>query len=76
VEEKIARRRDRLPRTGLDLPKRMQLRRPRIAEEPFPRLGADSHHAGEISLDIAEADRAQQRREIAAKQPHGSPRQG
>ena len=58
VKHEIARRRDRVARTGLDLPKGMQLRRPRLAEQPVPRLGPDPHHAGEISLDVAETDRA------------------
>ena len=71
MEQQIPRCCDRLPRAGLDLSKRMQLCRPRIAEDPVPRLGADPHDAGEVSLDIAEADRAQQRREVAAKRPDG-----
>src|ERR1700688_5310316 len=54
---------------GLDFPKGVQLLRPRLAEEPVPGVGSDSHHAGEVSLDIAEADRTDQRREVAAKRP-------
>src|SRR4029077_142653 len=69
VEEEIARRRARMARARLDLSKGMQLRRPRITEEPVPRLGADPQDAGEISLDIAETDRTYQPREVAAKRP-------
>ena len=38
----------------------MQFGRPRLAEQPVPGVGADPHHAGQIALDIAEADRADQ----------------
>src|SRR5260370_38841906 len=56
---------------GLDFPKGVQFLRPRLAEEPVPGVGSDSHHAGEVALDIAEANRTDQRREGAAKRPYG-----
>ena len=56
VKDEIARRRDRMARAGFDFPKRMQFRRPRLAEQPVPGVGANPHHTGEISLDIAEPD--------------------
>src|SRR3984885_15798766 len=45
----------------------MQLRWPRLAEERVPCVRPDPHHAGEVSLDIAETDGTYQRREVAAK---------
>jgi len=41
--------------------------RPRLAEQPVPRVRSDPHHAGEVSLDIAEADRTDQPRQAAAE---------
>ena len=58
VEEQVAGRRDRMARAGADFAERMQLRRPRRAEQLIPRLGSDAHDAGKISLDVAEADGA------------------
>ena len=58
VEQEIARRGDRMARSGADLAERMQLRRPRRAEQPVPGVRADAHDAGEISLEVAEADGA------------------
>ena len=52
---------------GLDLAERMQLGRPRRPEQAVPRLGADAHHTGEPSLEIAEFDRADERGKIRAE---------
>src|SRR5262249_62003199 len=56
VKEEIAGCSDGVTRAGSNLPKRMQFRRPRLAKEPVPRVGSNSHHAGEVSLNIAEAN--------------------
>ena len=56
VEEEIAGRGDGMARAGPDFPKRMQFRRPRLTKEPVPRVGSNTYHAGEVSLDIAESD--------------------
>jgi hypothetical protein len=45
-----------MARADLDFLKRMQFRRPRLAKEPVPRVGSNPHHAGEVSLNIAETD--------------------
>ena len=58
VKKKIAGRGDGMARAGLYFPKRMQFRRARLAKEPVPRLRSNSHHAGEVALNIAEADGA------------------
>src|SRR5882757_6094700 len=60
-----------MTRTGPDFPKRMQFCGARLAKQPVPCVGAYSHHAGEVSLDIAEANGSDQRREVAAKRPDG-----
>ncbi len=69
VKQEIAGRRDGLACARLDLAKRMQFGRPRLTKEPVPRVRAYAHHAGEVSLDVAETDRAHQRRKVAAKRP-------
>ena len=71
VEEEIAGRGDRMARAGLDLAKGMQLRRPRLAKEAIPRVRANSHDARKICFNVAEADGADQCREVAAERPHG-----
>ncbi len=52
--------------SGLDLAKGMQFGRTRPAEDFVPGLRSDPHHAGQVALDVAEADGADQRREIVA----------
>jgi hypothetical protein len=73
VEEKIARRGDRMPRAGLEFPKGVQLFRPWFTKQPIPCVGPYSQDAGEISLDIAEANGTQQSRQIAAERPNRCP---
>jgi hypothetical protein len=48
----------------------MQLRRPRQAKQLVPRLRPEPHHAGQVSVEIAEANGAQQRGELGAKGAH------
>src|SRR5256885_577534 len=67
VEQQVAGRGHRMARSGPDLAERMQLRRPRRAEEPIPRLRSKPHHAGQASLKIAETHGANQRRQISAQ---------
>ena len=61
MEQKIARGRDRMARSGPDLPERVKLGGARIPEQPIPGLGADSHHAAESGFDVAKLDRSNQR---------------
>ena len=56
VKEEIAGCRDGMARAGFEFAKRMQFRRPRLTKQPVPRVRSDPHHAGELSLDVAEAD--------------------
>ena len=49
----------------------MQLGRARVAEQPVPGVGPDSHHAGEAGFEVAKFDRANQRREVGAERAHG-----
>ena len=56
VKEKIAGCSDGMARAGFYFPKRMQFRRPRLTIEPVPCVGSNPHHAGEVSLNIAETD--------------------
>jgi hypothetical protein len=70
VEEEIARRR-RGVMLALDLTKGMQLPGPRRAEQPVPGVGAEAHDAGQPAVGIAEADRAQQARQVGGKALHG-----
>ena len=51
---------------ALNLAEGMQFGRTRLAENSVPRLRSNSHHAGEIPLDIAETDRAEERWKIVA----------
>ena len=61
---------DRVARSGPEFAKRMQFRRPRLAEEAIPRGGAEPHDAGEILRRLAKADRPQKGREVRAQRPH------
>ena len=69
VKNQIARRCHGMAHAGLEFPKWVEFCRPRLTKEPVPGVGPDPHHAGEVSPDIAEADRTDQRREVAAKRP-------
>jgi hypothetical protein len=57
VKEEIAGCSDGVARAGPDFPKRMQFCRSRVTEEPVPRIRSNPHHAGQVSLNIAETDR-------------------
>ena len=71
VEQQVARRGNRVARSGANLPERMQLRRPRRSKEPVPRVGPKAHDAGEAPFKVAKFHRAQQRGEVSAERPHG-----
>src|SRR5690349_4431864 len=43
---------------------------PRAAEQAIPRLGADSHHAGEAGFEVAKINRPGQRHDVSAERPH------
>jgi hypothetical protein len=62
---------------GLDLAERMQFGRARAAEDLVPGVRSNPHHAGQLSLEVAEADGTDQRRQIvAAKRPERCPAVG
>ena len=71
MEQQVAGRRDRVARSGPELAERMKFGRARVAEQPVPGVGPDSHHAGKAGLEIAKFDRANQAREVGAERPHG-----
>ena len=71
MEQEVARGCDCVARSGLELAERVKFGRTRVAEQPVPGVGADSHHAGEPGLEIAKFDRANQAREVGAERPHG-----
>ena len=54
-----------------DFAERMQFFRPRRPEQPVPGVGAKRHDTGQPALEVTEADRTQERGQIAAKRPHG-----
>ena len=49
---------------------RVQLGRPRVAEQAVPCFGADPHHTGETRLQIAEFHGAEQRRKVRTERPN------
>ncbi len=51
--------RDRMARAGAEFAERMQLGRPRNAEEAVPNLRSEGDNAGQPTFEIAEPDRAQ-----------------
>ena len=65
-----------MARARPELAKRMQLGGLRRAEQAVPGVRADAHDAGEIGLDVAEADGAHQARQVAAKIPHSRAARG
>ena len=71
MEQEVAWRGDRMARSGAELAERVKFRRPRVAEQPVPGVGADAHHAGKAGLEIAKFHRADQGREVGAERPHG-----
>ena len=71
MKQEIARRCDRVARSGAELPKRMKFGRSRVAEQSVPGVGPDSHDAGEAGLEIAKFNRANQARKVRAERPHG-----
>ena len=71
MEQEVARRCDRVARSGPELPERVKFGRARVAEQPVPGVGPDSHHAGEAGFEIAKFNRANQARKVRAERPHG-----
>jgi hypothetical protein len=71
MEQHVARRSDGVARPGVKFPKRMQLCRPRLTEEPIPGLGAKSHDARQSRFNVAEPNRAHQPGKIRAQRPQG-----
>jgi hypothetical protein len=55
---------------AMDFAEGMQLLRPRLAEQPIPRLGAEAHDARQAAFEIAETDGADEARQVAAHGPH------
>jgi hypothetical protein len=71
VEQQVTGRRDRMPLSGANLPEWMQLRRAWWPEQAVPRVGPESHDAGQARFDVAEFNRAQQRGKVSAKGQQG-----
>ena len=71
MEQQVPWGRNRMARSGADLAERMKFGRARIPEQPVPRLGPDSHHAGEPGFEVAKLNRANQARKVRAERPHG-----
>ena len=57
VEEQVPRRRGGPVPVAGELPKRMELGRPRLVEDAIPGPSADADHAAQLSLGEPEADR-------------------
>jgi hypothetical protein len=72
MKQQVAGRGDGMARTGSDFVEGMQLRRPRLAEEPVPGVGSDAKDAREVSLDVAEANGSLQGGQVGAKGSDGS----
>ncbi len=60
-----------MTRSGADLAERVQLRRPRLAEKPVPRVGPEPHDAGKAGFEVAKFHGAQQRGEVPAERTDG-----
>ena len=66
VKQDVARRGDRVARSGAEFPERVQLGRARLAEQAVPNRRSEPDDAGQSAFEVAKADGAQQRREIGA----------
>jgi hypothetical protein len=56
---------------GAKLAEGMKVRRARLAKEPVPRVGPNSHDTGEARFKVAKFHRAQQSGEVSAERPNG-----
>ena len=70
MKRQVAGCRDRVAGTGADLAERVQLCRPRLSEEPVPRLRPERHDAREVFGGFAKPDRSYQPGEIPAQRSH------
>src|SRR5580698_2581306 len=70
MKQQIAGSRHGVAPAGADFTKRVQLHRPRGAEQPVPRLGPKSHHARKSRFDVAKVHGAIERREVCAERAH------
>src|SRR6516164_7787989 len=59
-----------MARSGRDPLERMEFGWSRFSEQPIPRLGPYSHHAGEAGFDVTKVDRANERSEVRAERSH------
>src|SRR4029077_15438678 len=71
VEQQVAWRRDRMARSGTNLPEGMQFCRPWLPEEAVPRVGSKPDDAGKPSLQVTKFHGAHQRGQISAERAHG-----
>src|SRR5580692_8239840 len=70
MKQQIAGSRHGVAPAGADFTKRVQLHRPRGAEQPVPHLGPKSHHARKSRFDVAKVHGAIERREVCAERAH------
>ena len=63
VKEQVAGRADRMPAACADLAERVQSGRPRQSGQPVPGCRAEPGHAGQVAVQVAEADRPDQPRQ-------------
>src|SRR5262249_29091180 len=67
MEQQVPWRRNRMARSGPDLPERVEFGRARVPEQPIPCLGPDPHHAGKAGFELTKFPRANQPRQVSAK---------
>ena len=72
MKQQVSRRRDRVARSGAELAEGVKFSRSRVAEQPVPGVGPDSHHAGEAGLEITKFNGPDQAGKVRAKRPHGA----
>ena len=70
MKEDVTRRCDGVVSTT-DFTERMQIFRPRRAEQPIPCVGAKRHDTGEPTLQVTEAHGFQKGGQITTEGPHG-----
>src|SRR6516164_9774428 len=68
MEQQVPWRRNCMMPSGQDLPERVELGWARVSEQPVPCVRPNPHHAGQAGFEVAKFHRANQSREVRAKQ--------
>ena len=62
MKEQVSGSRNRMARSGTDLPERVKFGRARVPEQPVPCIGSDPDYAGKSRFEVTKFNRPNQRR--------------